>query len=294
MTHFLTAIIVPKKIYNQGEEATAKFIEGLMWPYCEEYEVTPYIEKTKAEIEQEFADWKKELQEKLSKGEKIEEYYNKYIVDGNIKPITIKEWVKDWSGKDMDIYGNVITTWNQDSFWDWYRIGGRWDGIITENPQSSENGFNFCSKHETVENNSIHIEILLNRLKDKIKENEKGKETIREVISSIKSPFGGFGFADIIREFTGREKMADLEPKEKELYEKIEKRFIETLEKFEVWNPFIIHKILDSEGKLYDGRRYGWFGISEDKQEPEEWLNIYTKLLEDNKEDYLVTLDCHV
>lgn len=294
MTHFLTAVIVPKGIYNKGEEATTKFIEGLMWPYCEEYEVKPYIEKTKKEIEQEFIEWKKELQEKLGKGEKIEDYYGKYVADGNIKPITIKEWVKTWSGKDMDIYGNVITTWNQNSFWDWYRVGGRWDGIITENTQSSENGFNFDAMHETVENNSIQVEVLLNKLKAKIKENEKGKETIQEVINNIKSPFGGFGFADIIREFTGKEERADLEPKEKELYEKIEKRFIETLEKFEVWNPFIIHKILDSKGKLYDGRRYGWFGTSEDKQEPDEWLNIYTKLLEDNKEDYLVTLDCHV
>src|ERR1700728_3854541 len=28
-------------------------------------------------------------------------------------------------------------------FSDWYRIGGRWDGWITGNEQSSDNGFNF-------------------------------------------------------------------------------------------------------------------------------------------------------
>ena len=37
--------------------------------------------------------------------------------------------------------------------WDWYRIGGRWDGWITGNPQSSVYGFNFDKKHETVQNN---------------------------------------------------------------------------------------------------------------------------------------------
>lgn len=37
--------------------------------------------------------------------------------------------------------------------WDWYRIGGRWDGWITGNSQSSDYGFNFNKKHETIKNN---------------------------------------------------------------------------------------------------------------------------------------------
>jgi len=48
--------------------------------------------------------------------------------------------------------------WNNDnSFWDWYRIGGRWDGILTDNVQDvqeSENGFNLMTN--TKRQRTIH------------------------------------------------------------------------------------------------------------------------------------------
>jgi hypothetical protein len=50
---------------------------------------------------------------------------------------------------------------NPKARWDWYRIGGRWDGWITGNQQSSDNGFNFDKKHETIENNIATTESAL-------------------------------------------------------------------------------------------------------------------------------------
>jgi hypothetical protein len=49
--------------------------------------------------------------------------------------------------------------------WDWYRIGGRYDGWITDNEQSSDNGLNFDRKHETVQNNIATTEAALARNK---------------------------------------------------------------------------------------------------------------------------------
>lgn len=57
--------------------------------------------------------------------------------------------------------GTYRSTYNPQSKWDWYRIGGRFDGLITQNPQSSEHGFNFAAKHETLENNSVPVQELL-------------------------------------------------------------------------------------------------------------------------------------
>jgi hypothetical protein len=51
------------------------------------------------------------------------------------------------------------------SRWDWYRIGGRFDGWITDNEQSSDNGFNFHRRHETVQNNIATTEGALTRNK---------------------------------------------------------------------------------------------------------------------------------
>jgi hypothetical protein len=50
---------------------------------------------------------------------------------------------------------------NPNARWDWYRIGGRWDGWITDNPRSSDNGFNFDKEHESIENNIATTEITL-------------------------------------------------------------------------------------------------------------------------------------
>ena len=51
--------------------------------------------------------------------------------------------------------GKYKTTNNPRSKWDWWRVGGRWDGKICNNPQQSQNGFNFGEKHESVVNNMV-------------------------------------------------------------------------------------------------------------------------------------------
>jgi hypothetical protein len=61
--------------------------------------------------------------------------------------------------------GIRISTYNPDSQWDWYRIGGRWDGYISDAPnlviEGNEGGFNFDACYETVERNNIKASELL-------------------------------------------------------------------------------------------------------------------------------------
>lgn len=56
---------------------------------------------------------------------------------------------EDCRGKGM-----VSSTANPEGKWDWYRIGGRWDGAIQHrDPQSADGGFNFDKKHQMVTGN---------------------------------------------------------------------------------------------------------------------------------------------
>lgn len=48
----------------------------------------------------------------------------------------------------------MISNYNPKSKWDWYVIGGRWDGVIQGVERSSQNGFNFSSEHHNMGNNS--------------------------------------------------------------------------------------------------------------------------------------------
>jgi len=51
---------------------------------------------------------------------------------------------------------------NQDGHWDWYVIGGRWDGDIQGKPRDSEdNGFNFGDEHHKIEFNMVKVKDLL-------------------------------------------------------------------------------------------------------------------------------------
>lgn len=71
-----------------------------------------------------------------------------------------KHPLKDSPGKDCEECkgtGLAKCTYNPKSKWDWYRIGGRWDGFLTKNEKESCNGFNFGDDHESVVNNHITI-----------------------------------------------------------------------------------------------------------------------------------------
>lgn len=57
--------------------------------------------------------------------------------------------------------------WNADGTWDWYRVGGRYDGYVRgEIAESTDNGFNFDDRHETVDNNLTLVTELLERWPD--------------------------------------------------------------------------------------------------------------------------------
>jgi len=54
--------------------------------------------------------------------------------------------------------GIVRLTYNPFSKWDWYRVGGRWDGeMLGLDIESEDGGFNFSPEHESLENNSCRV-----------------------------------------------------------------------------------------------------------------------------------------
>lgn len=81
-------------------------VEELLAPYNENIEVAPYVDKT-------F----EECRETLEKMER--------------RTISDKE-VLDYYDDELDEDGNLISTYNPKSKWDWYIIGGRWSDEETE------------------------------------------------------------------------------------------------------------------------------------------------------------------
>lgn len=272
MTHFMMGVLVPREIFKKGDEAVKGYIEERMAPYSENLEVEPYIRKTAKEVRKEFRDYKKKHPDEKD----------------------IKKWAEEWYGGELDSKGNLLSTWNKNSFWDWYRVGGRWDGMITDNPQKSDSGFNFSGRHETVENNSIPVEKLLEKARkeaEKIREYREAAKLMAESMGGFSDPFA---FFDLFVGFFGDGDRGKVTKEQQKLYDDIVKRFKENLENYHFYNRYILGKVLDKDGKIHQGTEYGWFGFSKDTKSQEEWIKEYIELLENHKDCYLVALDCHI
>lgn len=107
MSHYSVAVIVPKTI---GEEEIRCYIDNQMSPFNESIEVEPYIRYTKDELLKMYA-----------------EYKEKPWYDGIM---SFEEYSDDYAGGGNDEEGNALSTYNPNSKWDWYEIGGRWSNEI--------------------------------------------------------------------------------------------------------------------------------------------------------------------
>lgn len=99
MSHFAIAVIT----------SDPDNLSDMLAPYDEGISVEPYIRETSEEVI-------KTYKEKTGATE----------VDIN----SLIEWAKEWYDEDIDEQCNILTTYNPNSKWDWYSIGGRWSDLL--------------------------------------------------------------------------------------------------------------------------------------------------------------------
>ena len=102
-------------------------IDENLEPYYEGIDIEPYIRYTKSEAIEEAKIRVSETIEYLEKNEPKNTNINKwksYKTDEDFY-----EYAKTW-GYSIDENGNLLSTYNPNSKWDWYTIGGRWSGYL--------------------------------------------------------------------------------------------------------------------------------------------------------------------
>ena len=122
-----------------------EYWESNLDPYDEGVEVEEYIVYTKDEaidiVKQNHAKAYESAIEYLRKSDITEsnrEYYQS-IIDKGLFISYEDAWKKvlDW-GYKLDDEENLLSTYNPDSKWDWYSIGGRWSGFLRTKEKDDE------------------------------------------------------------------------------------------------------------------------------------------------------------
>jgi len=140
MSHFVAGVIVPGPIANVA--AANAVVEGPLEPFCEGNEVEPYEDYLSAEDEADMLDYYRRaaLVELLGNNAAVKELSDEDVVtrlEQAGRPFTREDLpgkMEAWRGceGEIDAEGRLLawSTYNPDSHWDWYEVGGRWSGML--------------------------------------------------------------------------------------------------------------------------------------------------------------------
>ena len=267
--HFTVGVIT--------KSGTLEEVERLLAPYDENMEVETYVYKSKESIIEETKDDAESLRlaiKKYSEGdEEVNPYWieNRHVNPPKMRDVHLKlllcktddDYYNYYRG-DYDNYdeeGNELTTYNPDSKWDWYSIGGRWDGSFDK-----ENGKNT---------------LLIKDIKwDDSTEEEKEYHKRFWEINVEEQP---------LKE--GEDKMEFFNLYKKEYY--IE-RYHTKEEYVERVSKNYTYAVLTSEGEWVAPGEVSWFSTSEDSDQQREYENWFYKYMEEHPDYYFTLVDCHI
>ncbi len=153
MTHFTIAIVVPHDI--QDIDA---FITEQMAPFDESLKVKPYVSYSIVKAATELHDTMHRFERIISRNdpnyniEKCREEIER------LRQTTPEQRYQEYL-KYHDRFnhaGEPISTYNPDSKWDWYVVGGRWDGWINDRKASGERiDANMATTEQAIERHKI-------------------------------------------------------------------------------------------------------------------------------------------
>jgi hypothetical protein len=136
MTHFTVGIIVPHDKFTRIKS----FIAQQMAPYDEGIKVAPYVcysaQKAKAEIERDIQRFERII-DRCDPDYDLDKCRE---VLGRLRITTPEEKYREYVQfhEHFSAQGEPLSTYNPDSKWDWYVIGGRWDGWINGKETSGD------------------------------------------------------------------------------------------------------------------------------------------------------------
>ena len=236
MSHFAVAVI-----HREDQD-----VETLLAPYDENIEVEPYIEYTR----QQAIEHARKYRANRLKDASDEECW--------------KDVAEDYEPDRVDADGNLWSTYNPKSKWDWWSYGGRWSGeLITKSGEYLDE----CLVKE--------IDTTLNKV--------EYRNALRFWDVYVdKKPLEPGETEDQYRTFY------------KESYFKDRYLDRETYAKCQA--TFCTRAVVTPDGEWHEAGEMGWFGCSsETGEEWRDWVDHYKERFIDPYLDMTITMiDCHI
>jgi hypothetical protein len=179
MSHSTVLVVIPEHVAEEGlEDALADILE----PFDENRETEQYVKKTRQQAiedqRNEFiytrdeGNYARYLQDPEKYLAGTHEGHRKYITEDFpkiLERLDDDEFMYEHAARyeDVDDEGNIVSTYNPKSKWDWYVVGGRWDRsvlnpvLVKHHPERKVtetytepawdeygNGVNYCRKKD--------------------------------------------------------------------------------------------------------------------------------------------------
>lgn len=277
MSHFSLAVILKDDESVYLDDVLDKFDEGREVDKYIAYTKEEATNKAKERIKGSFENAKKRLVEEKAKDEPDENWIKRFeegiaYYEPMVNTYTDEDYynyiAEDCSEDMIDNEGNIYSTYNPDSKWDWWEIGGRWNGLIT-------------LKREKETDPVVHTNVA--KIKDIDfnyidPEKRKYNEMLWEKVVEGKHQDNHELFTTYNKEyFLNRYKTKE--------------NFAESVAKFRTY------AILTPDGVWHEAGQIGLFGVSgatEDNEKAfdENYFNILDR--EKYKDYLLVVVDCHI
>lgn len=248
-------------------------IEELLAPYSENLEIEPYLK------------YKHDDALKMLRDEGYE--------DEEIDDALLESFVEEYSSYSLKD-GDVYTTYNPNSKWDWYSIGGRFDGELELTDEGIDAAINYSRnpqwlkdlpRNEQVEYVKWSSVAPLKYVKWFVPLSEEEKKEIRR-------------WWEI--NVDGAE-LKDGEEKDEYFFWKPEwfkHRYKDANTYIKVKETITFFAVLTPDGEWYAPSNMGWFACTDGKPEDElKWdLNFYDRFIKPNLDSDLIctVVDCHI
>lgn len=273
MSHFNLAI------FTEDEHAD---LDEIMDPFYEGNRVEPHIDMTKSELIEEarrqmqsifetrYAEWKANPSE-YEKGTNPShiEYLKKLpeLMKRSDEEL-YQEAIEGCGEDDIDEDGNLLSTYNPDSKWDWYEVGGRWHGMLL------------------------------------LKPGKTGRRGSPDLMTPSAGNYDSAYAADIDFEQMRKNSIASLTPYEKFITsgpykeEYMRQRYPSEMDYIQRNSCFHTYAVLTPDGTWHAPGEMGWFGVSsENSEEKHNWeLDYYEHFIKPAISNgwYMTVVDCHI